>query len=187
MATHNKRASNPRFSFDLERLKRSPYLVSPVLSPKYGAASVRMLSTSRTTSPRKISQLVSPRRNYMRKYEDHKTRVESAGSSTTNVQGLSSLRTITERYFTAATPPDHSHHTTRCSSANPQPSKNAQQQPKQGQAQAQNINEYYLAGGKLAPPHCPDFIGPVTIQQVCPCKTHKDGPDHAVCLRHICE
>lgn len=163
-------------SIDLERLKRSPYLVRPNLSPRHGGASVRVRNhpwLAITVEQPKATANKSPHRDRgaeVMARATTNTYDEDAGEppakhspNDDGHQGCKALSTGTEQYFSAlecqlrSSGIDHNHNST--TAPHIQPTR---------EFEARSLQEFYLAGGQLAPYKCSDFLGPVKVQEVPP-------------------
>ena len=161
---------------DLERLKRSPYLVSPILSPRHGRTGVRIRNRpwlAITVEQPKATANKSPHRDRGAEFMARATTNicdEDAGKTPAKHsaiddghQGCKASSTGTEQCFSAlqcqlrSSGIDHNHNSTTAPHI---------QQTRR--FEAHSLEEYYLAGGKLAPYKSSDFLGPVKVQEVPP-------------------
>lgn len=161
-------------SIDLERLKRSPYLVNPIVSPRHGGPGVRVRNhpwLAITAEQPKARANKSPHRDRGAEVMARATTNiydEDAGKATAkhsgnddDHQGFIALSRGTEQYFSAlecqlrSSGIDENHNSTT-----------APHIQRKTKFEAHSLQEYYLAGGQLAPYKCSDFLGPVKVQEV---------------------
>lgn len=163
-------------STDLERFKRSPYLVNPILSLRHGGTGVRVRNhpwLANIVEQPKATTNKSPHRDRGAEFMARTTTNiydEDAGKAPAKHsaiddghQGCKTSSTGTEQNFSAlqcqlrSSGIDHNHNGTTAPHI---------QQTRS--FEAHSLQEYYLAGGKLAPYKCSDFLGPVKVQEVPP-------------------
>lgn len=185
-------------STNLERLKRSPYLVSPILSPMHGGTGVRVRNhpwLAMTVDQPKATANKSPHRDRgaelitratTNTYDEDARKPSPAKHSANDdgQQGCKASSTGTEQYFCAlecqlrSSGINHNHNS---STTDP----HIQQTRR---FEAHSLQEYFLADGKLAPYKCSAFLGPVKVQEVPPfrawirirCNVHKSSYERPV-------